>query len=392
MNDEKIIAKEPGNKLESQTSNSSDDAGLKGKPYLKLRSVTKKFGDFVAVEDVSLDVLLGELICFVGPSGCGKTTLLRVIAGLESATSGHVIQNDKDITKLPPSQRDFGIVFQSYALFPNLTVGKNIAYGLENHKGKRNKAEINKKVVDLLVLVGLQSHGDKYPAQLSGGEQQRVALARSLATSPGLLLLDEPLSALDAKVRVSLRREIRSLQRRLGVTTIMVTHDQEEALNISDRIIIMNQGRIEQVGTPVSVYSNPSNQFIADFIGTMNFIPIQITGKNRIKLGQTDLICETAEVNNMLAGTAAVRPEDIVVQDISGSEENAFEVYVKSMEFLGAFYRAELKTSKKMGAVSLYADLSKHRVRNQGISEGDFLKIMLPAESICVYPEMDSNE
>src|SRR6266545_5113545 len=216
-----------------------------GPPYLRIQHVTKKFGAFTALDRISLEVYPAEFVCFLGPSGCGKTTLLRAIAGLDIQTSGRVEQAGRDISALPPTKRDFGIVFQSYALFPNLTAAANVAYGLENARAKR--AEVARRVRELLDMVGLGEHGDKYPAQLSGGQQQRVALARALATSPGLLLLDEPLSALDARVRVHLRHEIKQVQRRLGVTTIMVTHDQEEALTMADRIVVMNHGAIEQI-------------------------------------------------------------------------------------------------------------------------------------------------
>src|SRR5262245_43907144 len=219
-----------------------------GAPYLRVRDLVKRFGPFIALKEVALDVSRSEFVCFLGPSGCGKTTLLRAIAGLDPQDQGTIEIAGRDVSRLPPAARDFGIVFQSYALFPNLTVFDNVAYGLVNRR--RAKAEIAGRVGDLLALVGLHDQGSKYPVQLSGGQQQRVALARALATSPGLLLLDEPLSALDARVRVRLRDEIKALQRRLGVTTIMVTHDQEEALAMADRIVVMNQGVIEQVGTP----------------------------------------------------------------------------------------------------------------------------------------------
>jgi iron(III) transport system ATP-binding protein len=215
-------------------------------PYLRISRLTKKFGEFVALNDISLDVSQGEFVCFLGPSGCGKTTFLRAIAGLDIQTSGTVHQADRDISALPPSERDFGIVFQSYALFPNLTVEANVAFGLENQK--KNRVEIKKRVDELLELVGLPEQEKKYPSQLSGGQQQRIALARALATSPGLLLLDEPLSALDAKVRGYLRHEVKALQRKLGVTTIMVTHDQEEALTMADRIVVMNDGELTRLG------------------------------------------------------------------------------------------------------------------------------------------------
>ena len=236
--------------------------------YLSVKNVVKYFGKFQALNNINFDVNEGEFVCILGPSGCGKTTLLRVIAGLESQSEGTIQQNNNDISLLPPDQRDFGIVFQSYALFPNLTVKDNISFGLKTRKQNRN--EIDSRVDELLKLVGLSDHINKYSAQLSGGEQQRVALARALAPSPGLLLLDEPLSALDAKVRQHLRLEIKNLQKQLGVTTIMVTHDQEEALTMADRIILMNNGVIEQEGSPQDIYSKPTTAFSANFIGTTN--------------------------------------------------------------------------------------------------------------------------
>src|SRR6266853_2693656 len=214
--------------------------------YLRIEHLTKAFGAFTALHDISLEIHEGEFVCFLGPSGCGKTTLLRAIAGLDPQSSGTIRQKGRDVSALPPAQRDFGIVFQSYALFPNLTVTDNVGYGLVSRRQARGA--IAQRVDELLALVGMPDSGSKYPAQLSGGQQQRVALARALATSPGLLLLDEPLSALDARVRLRLRHEIKQLQRRLGVTTVMVTHDQEEALAMADCIVVMNQGVIEQIG------------------------------------------------------------------------------------------------------------------------------------------------
>ncbi len=235
------------------------------KAYLRVEEVGKQFGTFVALRRINLDVAPGEFVTFVGPSGCGKTTLLRGIAGLDPPTTGRILQDGRDITHLPPAERDFGIVFQSYALFPNLTVNANVGYGLRGTAWSRARAR--DRVAELLGIVGLGDQGTKYPAQLSGGQQQRVALARALANEPGLLLLDEPLSALDATVRQHLRQEIRSLQQRLGVTTIMVTHDQEEAMGVSDRIVVMSNGRIEQIGTPAQVYDTPASPFVAGFIG-----------------------------------------------------------------------------------------------------------------------------
>ena len=241
------------------------------KPFLSLQNLKKQFGQFTALNDISLAIEKGEFICFLGPSGCGKTTLLRMIAGLESCEQGEIWQDGADITHLPPEKRDFGIVFQSYALFPNLTVFENIAIGLRQQGA--GKAAIEQQVNHWLNTTGLPQIGDKFPGQLSGGQQQRVALARALILSPGLLL-DEPLSALDAKVRIHLRETIRTLQKQLGITTIMVTHDQEEAMAMADRIVVMNHGVVEQIGTPQAIYQQPASRFVAGFIGAMNFLDL----------------------------------------------------------------------------------------------------------------------
>ena len=250
--------------------------------FLKLEGIQKRFGSFTALKGVDLEIEKGEFVCFLGPSGCGKTTLLRIIAGLEAQSAGTLHQAGRDISRAPPAGRDYGIVFQSYALFPNLSVADNVAYGLVNRKVPRDQARA--RVSELVKLVGLPGSENKFPAQLSGGQQQRIALARALATKPGLLLLDEPLSALDAIVRVHLRQEIRSLQRKLGVTTIMVTHDQEEALSVADRIVVMNHGAIEQVGTPMQVYRDPATPFVADFVGRINVLPATLETGGRVRI------------------------------------------------------------------------------------------------------------
>ncbi len=365
-----------------QDSPGHESAGTK--TYLRIDDLTKNFGAFTALRDVSLEIYEGEFVCFLGPSGCGKTTLLRCIAGLDYQTAGRIAQGGTDISALPPSERDFGIVFQSYALFPNLTVQKNIAYGLENRKV--GKADTERKVAELLELVGLEGQGPKYPAQLSGGQQQRVALARALATSPGLLLLDEPLSALDARVRVHLRHEIRQLQERLGVTTIMVTHDQEEALTMADRIVVMNHGVIEQIGTPTEVYGTPKTAFVADFVGTMNFMPGTAAGAGRVRLGTVELNC--AAMNGISEGTpvtVAVRPEDFVVRCTDGANGNAFEAEIDDMEFLGSFYRAELKVPG-MGESRIVVDLSVNAVRDLELAGGRSLPVAVPSDHILVFP------
>jgi iron(III) transport system ATP-binding protein len=359
------------------------DAATGRPPYLRIREVTKRFGEFTALDRISLDIHEGEFVCFLGPSGCGKTTLLRAIAGLDPQTSGHIEQAGRDISTLPASKRDFGIVFQSYALFPNLTAAKNVAYGLENTG--LSKAEVRARVRELLEMVGILDQGDKYPAQLSGGQQQRVALARALATSPGLLLLDEPLSALDAKVREHLRHEIRQLQRRVGVTTIMVTHDQEEALTIADRLVVMNRGIIEQVGTPVAVYRRPASAFVADFIGAMNFMPAVVVGPGIVRSGGLDLACEVDGVAAGRGVTLAIRPEDIRVQSVTGSEENAVTVSIKAMEFLGSFFRVDL-AGDALDGVTLRADLAVDLVRRLDLAEGQTLPVVLPRRRLRVYP------
>jgi len=348
-------------------------------PYLRISGLTKKFGDFVALKDISLDIYEGEFICFLGPSGCGKTTLLRAIAGLDIQTYGSVEQAGRDISNLPAAERDFGIVFQSYALFPNLTIYKNISFGLENIKA--SKADIESRVAELLELVGMPDQADKYPAQLSGGQQQRVSLARALAIAPGLLLLDEPLSALDAKVRAMLRNEITDLQRKLGVTTVMVTHDQEEALTMADRIVVMNHGVIEQVGSPLEIYSQPATAFVADFIGTMNFLPATVISPTEVQIGELKINCLSVPAKAGEQITVSIRPEDIVVQDAS---DNRIEANIERIEFLGAFVRAEL-SNEQMGNHHFHADFSANLVRRNELKVGMKMEIGLPKRNLQLY-------
>ncbi len=372
---------------------SEQQAGSTGSanPYLQIDRLSKKFGDFTALDKVSLDVYEGEFVCFLGPSGCGKTTFLRAIAGLDIQTSGTVRQAGKDISALPPSERDFGIVFQSYALFPNLTSANNIAFGLENQKV--GKTEVTRRVAELLELVGLPDQGKKYPAQLSGGQQQRIALARALATSPGLLLLDEPLSALDAKVRAYLRHEMKALQRRLGVTTVMVTHDQEEALTMADRIVVMNQGVIEQIGTPTQIYREPSTLFVADFIGAMNQIKGTAGSKNNVTIGEVTFTSREHDLQQASPVVVAIRPEDIVPhgtgassQDATeGSAENIFDALVEEMEFLGSFWRVSLNNAA-LGVSSMVIDMSINAVRHMDVAIGNSIKVEFPANRLWVFP------
>jgi iron(III) transport system ATP-binding protein len=350
-----------------------------GGPYLRLAGVTKRFGKFTALSDVALAVERGELMTFLGPSGCGKTTLLRIIAGLEAQDEGTIVQGGRDISRLPAMNRDYGIVFQSYALFPNLTIFANVAYGLVNRR--KGQEEIRRRVAELLKLVGLSDAGSKYPGQLSGGQQQRIALARALATSPGLLLLDEPLSALDAIERVRLRGEIRALQQRLGVTTILVTHDQEEALSMADRIVVMNQGVIEQVGTPQQVYRDPASAFVADFVGKVNVLPAVAEGGGRFRVGNL-VLTGGAGTEKVAPGTRVklyLRPEDVLVDGAVGSQANATRCTVNKVEFLGAFCLVTV-TLAEAGEQPLVLSLSRHSSDEMNLAAGTALQIGLPPE------------
>ncbi len=356
-----------------------------GAPYLEVAGIWKRFGTFSALMDVSFDIFHSEFVCLLGPSGCGKTTLLRIIMGLEIQTVGRISLEGRDIGGLPPAERDFGIVFQSYALFPNLTVFDNVAYGLHSRKMARER--IRQRVGELLALIGMPDAAQKYPAQLSGGMQQRVALARALAPSPSLLLLDEPLSALDARLRVRLRHEIRGLQQRLGVTTILVTHDQEEALTMADRIVVMNQGVIEQIGTPMEIYRNPATPFVADFVGEMNILDGVLVDGQRVRVGTTELTYEAADG---LAPGAEVkvcfRPEDVDVRSGGSATTNLMPVEIVALDFLGSFYRATLKPAA-VGTADVRADVAIHLQREFDLAPGKTITVSLPADHIRVFPK-----
>jgi len=349
--------------------------------YLAIRDVGKQFGSFVALDRVSLDISSGEFVSFLGPSGCGKTTLLRAIAGLDPPTIGRIIQAGRDITALPPSERDFGIVFQSYALFPNLTVAENIGYGLRGTAWP--KARRQQRVTELLELIGLLDQIAKYPAQLSGGQQQRVALARALASEPGLLLLDEPLSALDAIVRLHLRQEIRALQQRLGVTTIMVTHDQEEALSVSDRIVVMSQGRIEQIGTPEEIYGAPATPFVASFVGGS----AHFSAKIHTPAGQITshgLVLPAMAAAPLLYGEeveAFIRPEDVELFPLSAQSAGSFEARITGLEFLGPVCRVSLEAN----GLRFEADIAPSEAAAFDTSPGARLLARFRSERLMVF-------
>ncbi len=353
-------------------------------PFLSVRGLSKSFGPFQALKSIDLDVQAGEFVCFLGPSGCGKTTLLRAIAGLDRQNAGTIHMAGRDVSDAPPAERDFGIVFQSYALFPNLTIADNVGYGLVNQQ--RSRADIAARVGELLALVGLKDQGIKYPVQLSGGQQQRVALARALATSPGLLLLDEPLSALDAQVRLRLREEIRALQRRLGVTTIMVTHDQEEALSMAERIVVMNHGVIEQIGTPSEIYRKPQSAFVAEFVGRISFLPGIVRAADAVEIDGRMFRCTVP--NGIGPGTAVqigLRPEAVRVRGVTGQEPNALSVRIEALEFLGPFCRAIL-VEDGGAQLHLLADFSANLIGDLGLHEGKVIPVELPAEAMRVFP------
>src|SRR5512139_2441859 len=304
---------------------------------LTLENLTKRFGTLTAVDRVNLEIEEGEFICFLGPSGCGKTTVLRMITGFETVTDGKVIFDGKVINDLIPQRREFGIVFQSYALFPNMTVEENIAFGLKVRNMPRKA--IVERVDQMLDLIGLRDWRNLYPAQLSGGQQQRVALVRALAPNPQVLLLDEPLSALDAKIRVRLRAEVKRLQQELKKTMIYVTHDQEEALSIADRVVVMEAGKFQQVGKPIDIYKYPASSFVADFVGTSNFFRGHRNG-NRVRSGQWQFKISQEGTLADEEVFLAIRPEKIEVLkpgDVPASVEtsNCIPARIDVVTFLG---------------------------------------------------------
>ncbi|MBA3531291.1 MAG: ABC transporter ATP-binding protein [Ardenticatenales bacterium] len=338
--------------------------------HLKLQNLRKLYGSAIAVHDFSLDIEKGSFVTFLGPSGCGKTTTLRMIAGFELPSSGSILLADKDITYNPPNQRHVGMVFQSYALFPNMTVADNIGFGLK--LAKVSKAEITQRVAELLGMIHLPELGGRYPHQLSGGQQQRVALARALAIRPDVLLLDEPLSALDAKIRLSLRMEIRQIQQQLGITTVYVTHDQEEAMSLSDRIVVMNKGNIEQVGPPAEVYNQPKTAFAASFVGTLNLLNGHIADASGGKVRYDGQIFDvghplTAELNSPI--TLALRPETLDLDPAEG--DNHLTGIVELVMFLGSIVRLTVL----VGEQRLMMDTFNERT----------LKVPKVGETVTVY-------
>jgi iron(III) transport system ATP-binding protein len=379
------------NLAEPRAAERRSPSGEQANSFLRLEGISKEFGAFLAVNNVSLKVHEGEFVSILGPSGCGKTTLLRIVAGLEEQSEGRVYLQEQDISRQPPARRGCGIVFQSYALFPNMTAGQNVAYGL-NTRG-RTRAQTRERVHEMLSLVGLGHYEKKYPAQLSGGEQQRVALARALAPEPKLLLLDEPLSALDARVRVRLRREIRNLQKRLNVTTIMVTHDQEEALTMADRVVIMSGGRLIQNAPPQQVYHRPVDAFVADFIGAMNFLGEGAAdGDGSVELAGTTLnASQAAEYDQDDRVLTAIRPEDVRLHAESGP--NRLSSVVRFVEFRGSFYRVrcELEALRDgRGEAVMEVDVQPMVLESLSAAVGDVLHVELPPDRILLFPSPDA--
>jgi putative spermidine/putrescine transport system ATP-binding protein len=324
--------------------------------FLEIQSVRKSYGAQHVVQNFDLAIKRGEFVSFLGPSGCGKTTTLRMVAGFETPSAGQIRIDDKDVTSLRPNQRNVGMVFQSYALFPNMTVADNVGFGLR--VAKKPAAEIRPRVEEMLRLIKLPALGARYPSQLSGGQQQRVALARALAVKPQVLLLDEPLSALDAKIRVSLREEIRSVQRELGITTVYVTHDQEEALSMSDRIVVMNEGRVEQIGTPFEIYNFPRTRFVASFVGTLNIMGGRVVdpAAGRIEVDGQPITAARGVVDAKAGDLRAValRPEAARLtngEDAPGDDTNRMRGSIEEVSFLGSVVRVRVRF--KDSAISL---------------------------------------
>ena len=314
--------------------------------FLSIQHASKTYARNAAVEDFNLDVDKGELVSFLGPSGCGKTTTLRMVAGFEIPTVGKIELNGVDITNTPPNRRNVGMVFQAYALLPNMSVGDNIGFGLKI--AKKPKQEIAERVREMLGLIKMPDLGNRFPYQLSGGQQQRVALARALAISPQVLLLDEPLSALDAKIRVELRYEIRRIQQQTRITTIYVTHDQEEALTLSDRVVVMSAGKIEQIGSPFDVYNFPKTPFVASFMGTLNQLRSRVVdaGSGKLALGTQEFRTSAPVKAGATDALVMLRPEELHIGVQEG--ENHLIGRVESVAFLGSVVRIHLKLGESV--------------------------------------------
>jgi len=347
---------------------------------LALRDIHKSFGSVDVLKGISAEIPKGELLTFVGPSGCGKTTLLRIIGGFAAATSGRVILDGEDISNLPPNMRNTKMVFQSYALFPHMTVAKNVGFGLKIQKWSRKK--IDARVEELLALVHLEGLGDRSIERLSGGQQQRVALARALALEPKVLLLDEPLSNLDANLRVVMRDEIRNIQERIQITTIFVTHDQYEAMSISDRLLVLHKGVIQQIGSPVDIYERPANEFIAGFVGYVNFLEGEVESIHpegntvcvMTEFGRLDLDCDQQAMAVGERVLLVIRPETVSLSPWSGGEsQNMFHGEVESQMYAGNLAKYTIKFGQKKMVIDHYNPMGSTKY-----SKNEKVKVTIP--------------
>ena len=324
--------------------------------FLDIEHLEKSFGPNRVVKDFNLGIDQGEFISLLGPSGCGKTTVLRMVAGFETPSSGAIRLDSKDLVGLKPNQRNIGMMFQAYALFPNLTVAQNVGFGLKI--AGMNRADIDKRVAEMLKLIGLPTLADRYPNQLSGGQQQRVAIARALAVQPRVLLLDEPLSALDAKIRVSLREEMRSIQKKMGITTIFVTHDQEEALSMSDRVVVMHQGIADQVGTPFEIYNRPTTRFVAEFVGTLSLFEARVTdaAKGIAEMAGTKVAGLSLPSSTVDGATISLglRPEAVSLKKDRG--DVTLTGMIADVDFLGSVLRIKVKAANETIAFDTFND------------------------------------
>ena len=346
-------------------------AGRGGGTSVLLRDLTRAFGATRALDGLSIEMAPGELVALLGPSGCGKTTALRIVAGFETADTGSVLVDGKDISSVPAARRDMGMVFQSYSLFPNMSALDNVGFGLRMRK--IGAGERRKRAGDLLDMVGLAPQASQYPHQLSGGQQQRVALARALAIEPRVLLLDEPLSALDAKVRLQLREQIRTLQQRLGTTTLFVTHDQEEALSMADRVGVMSNGRLEQIAAPDELYTDPATAFVAEFVGVMNRIPGELQAGDQVTaLGSTIPVRGHRPVQSVV--DVLVRPEGLRLEVV----ENGNGI-VTTRTFLGSVTRVGVQLS---GDVAVQVD--RPSAEAAALAPGASVAVSLPAQPVLV--------
>jgi spermidine/putrescine transport system ATP-binding protein len=364
---------------------------------VELRGITKRFGDFTAVDSVDLQIRQGEFMTFLGPSGCGKTTLLRLISGFETATQGQVLIGGRDVTNVPPYKRDVNQVFQSYAIFPHLTVEQNVAFGLRMRGVPVD--ERTRRVGEALELVSLQGLGNRRPHELSGGQRQRVALARAIVCRPQVLLLDEPLSALDAKLRHSMQFELKNLQRQLGITFIFVTHDQEEALIMSDRIAVINKGRIEQLGDATQIYHSPATAFTADFIGEANLLQSQVVYRNGIlaRVRLTDGVELAVKKETLQDSTSqallSVRPEKIYITKTKPAKENAFKGTIEEEVFRGAMDELRIRiggTPTSNGTptgLSLMAMVPNESAHERSWHKGDTVYCTIHTDDIVVVEQ-----